>query len=94
MLCPVSSGECIRHSREGGMQIRPWATLMHPVVVATDAFLVVGIKARTTHRIEAVSQTAKIPALWRRFSVEDISSKFPAPFRSGSVRRIRRLRKR
>jgi predicted transcriptional regulator YdeE len=51
---------------------------MHPVVVATDAFLVVGIKARTTHRIEAVSQTAKIPALWRRVSVEDISSQIPA----------------
>lgn len=49
--------------------------LMQPVAVATDAFLVVGIRVRTTHRIEAVEQTARIPALWRRFSVDDASTK-------------------
>lgn len=47
---------------------------MQPVAVATGAFLVVGIRARTTHRIEAIGQTAKIPALWRRFFAEDIAA--------------------
>ncbi|HUE16634.1 MAG TPA: hypothetical protein VMR25_20840, partial [Planctomycetaceae bacterium] len=50
---------------------------MQPVAVATDAFLVVGIRARTTHRIEAVEQTAKIPALWQRFLVDGVSNKVP-----------------
>jgi predicted transcriptional regulator YdeE len=50
---------------------------MQPVAVATDAFLVVGIRARTTHRIEAVDQTAKIPALWQRFFVDGVSNKIP-----------------
>jgi predicted transcriptional regulator YdeE len=50
---------------------------MQPVAVATDAFLVVGIRARTTHRIEAVEQTAKIPALWQRFLVDGVSNKIP-----------------
>jgi predicted transcriptional regulator YdeE len=40
---------------------------MQPIVVSAGDLLVAGIKARTTHRIEAVAQTAKIPALWRRF---------------------------
>ncbi len=51
---------------------------MHPVAVATDAFLVVGIKTRTTNRIEAIPQMAKISALWRRFIVDDVSSQIPA----------------
>jgi predicted transcriptional regulator YdeE len=50
---------------------------MQPVVVCVDAFLVVGIRARTTHRIEAVGQTAKIPALWRRYSVDDVGAQIP-----------------
>ena len=54
-----------------------WALLMRPVAVATDAFLVVGIRVRTTHRIEAIEQTAKIPALWRRFCADDVSAKIP-----------------
>jgi predicted transcriptional regulator YdeE len=53
------------------------AMFMQSVVVATDAFLVVGVKTRTTHRIEAVSQTARIPALWRRFFVDNVSAKIP-----------------
>jgi predicted transcriptional regulator YdeE len=63
--------------REGGRERRLWATLMQPVVVATDAMLVVGIRGRTTHRIEAVGQTAKIPALWRRFFVDNVASQIP-----------------
>jgi predicted transcriptional regulator YdeE len=51
--------------------------LMHPIAVATDAFLVVGIKARTTNRIEAVPQTAKIPILWQRFFEEDVAAAIP-----------------
>jgi len=51
--------------------------LMEPVTVATDAFLVVGIRARTTNRIEAVAQTAKIPSLWQRFFADNIESKIP-----------------
>jgi len=50
---------------------------MQPVVVATDAMLVVGIRVRTTHRIEAVAQTTKIPALWRRFSVDKVVAQIP-----------------
>jgi predicted transcriptional regulator YdeE len=56
---------------------RPRAVFMQPVVVAADAFPVVGVKTRTTHRIEAVGQTARIPALWRRFFVDDVSAKIP-----------------
>jgi len=51
--------------------------LMQPVVVTTDAFPVVGVRTRTTHRIEAVTQTARIPVLWRRFFVDDVSAKIP-----------------
>lgn len=51
--------------------------LMEHVETATDAFLVVGIKTQTTNRIEAVPQTAKIPALWERFFADDVSGKIP-----------------
>jgi predicted transcriptional regulator YdeE len=45
---------------------------MQPVVVSAGDLLVAGIKVRTTQRIEAVAQTAKIPALWRRFFVDKV----------------------
>jgi predicted transcriptional regulator YdeE len=45
---------------------------MKSVVVSAGDFLVAGVKVRTTQRIEAVAQTAKIPALWRRFLVERV----------------------
>jgi predicted transcriptional regulator YdeE len=48
----------------------------HAIVSAGD-LLVAGIKARTTHRIEAVAQTAKIPALWRRFLADKAASQIP-----------------
>jgi predicted transcriptional regulator YdeE len=50
---------------------------MEPVPVATDGFLVVGIRTRTTNRIEAVSETAKIPALWRRYFADKIGEAVP-----------------
>jgi predicted transcriptional regulator YdeE len=85
-VCPMSgrqkrSPTAAKVERSG----RLWATLMQPVAVATDAFLVVGIKARTTDRIEAVGQTARIPALWRRFFVDDISSQIPEQLADSAV---------
>jgi predicted transcriptional regulator YdeE len=50
---------------------------MQPVVVTAGDALVAGIKVRTTHRIEAVAQTAKIPALWRRFLVDKAGEQIP-----------------
>jgi predicted transcriptional regulator YdeE len=50
---------------------------MQHVCVATDAFLVVGIRTRTTNRIEADPQMARIPVLWRRFHDEEVPSKIP-----------------
>ena len=47
---------------------------MEPVAVAADSFLVVGIKTRTTNRIEAAPETAKIPAHWRRYLVDKIGT--------------------
>jgi predicted transcriptional regulator YdeE len=49
--------------------------LVQPLVVEAGAFLVVGIKTRTTHRIEAIAHTARIPALWRKFAAESVSAK-------------------
>jgi len=51
--------------------------LMHPIAVNAGDLLVAGIKLRTTHRIEAVPETAKIPALWRRFSADKIGDQIP-----------------
>jgi predicted transcriptional regulator YdeE len=59
--------------------------LMQHVVVTTDAFLVVGVRTRTTQRIEAVPQTARIPALWRRFFVDDVSAIIPARLANADV---------
>jgi predicted transcriptional regulator YdeE len=50
---------------------------MQGVVVSAGDMLVAGIKVRTTHRIEAVAQTAKIPALWRRFFVDKVGDQIP-----------------
>ena len=47
---------------------------MEPVAVAADSFLVVGIKTRTTNRIEAAAETRKIPSLWRRYFVDKIGA--------------------
>jgi predicted transcriptional regulator YdeE len=49
---------------------RPVSLLMEPIAVAADSFLVVGIKTRTTNRIESAPETAKIPALWRRYIMD------------------------
>jgi predicted transcriptional regulator YdeE len=50
---------------------------MQGVVVSAGDTLVAGINLRTTHRIEAVAQTAKIPALWRRFFVDKVGDQIP-----------------
>jgi predicted transcriptional regulator YdeE len=50
---------------------------MQPVVVTAGDLLVAGIKLRTTQRIEAVGQTAKIPALWRKFLVDKAGEQIP-----------------
>lgn len=50
---------------------------MEPISVTAGAFQVVDIKIRTTHRIEAVPQTARIPPLWQRFVVDDVASAIP-----------------
>lgn len=50
---------------------------MQPIVVSAGDLLVIGIKVRTTHRIEAVQQTAKIPALWRRFRADKVADHIP-----------------
>jgi predicted transcriptional regulator YdeE len=50
---------------------------MKPVVVSAGDFLVAGLRVRTTHRIEAFAQTAKIPALWRRFFVDKVGDQIP-----------------
>lgn len=50
---------------------------MECLEVATDRFVVAGIKTRTTNRIEAASETAKIPALWRRYFADKIGEAIP-----------------
>jgi predicted transcriptional regulator YdeE len=60
-----------------GRNLCHWAMLMHPVAVNAGDLLVAGVKLRTTHRIEAVAQTAKIPALWRRFFVDKVGDQIP-----------------
>jgi predicted transcriptional regulator YdeE len=50
---------------------------MDPTAVATGAFLVVGLRTRTTNRIEAVPEMARIGALWRQFYADDVSSRIP-----------------
>jgi predicted transcriptional regulator YdeE len=50
---------------------------MDPTAVATGAFLVVGLRTRTTNRIEAVPETAKISSLWRRFYADGVSARIP-----------------
>jgi predicted transcriptional regulator YdeE len=60
-----------------GRHLCHWALLMHDVVVSAGDLLVAGIKVRTTHRIEAVALTAKIPALWRRFLADKVGEQIP-----------------
>ena len=60
-----------------GRNLCHWAMLMHPAAVTAGDLLVAGMKLRTTHRIEAVAQTAKIPALWRRFFVDKVGDQIP-----------------
>jgi predicted transcriptional regulator YdeE len=50
---------------------------MDPTAVATGAFLVVGLRTRTTNRIEAVPETAKIGSLWRKFYADGTSDRIP-----------------
>ncbi|HET6326695.1 MAG TPA: GyrI-like domain-containing protein [Planctomycetaceae bacterium] len=50
---------------------------MDPTAVATGAFLVVGLRTRTTNRIEAVPETAKIGSLWRKFYTDGVSDHIP-----------------
>jgi predicted transcriptional regulator YdeE len=50
---------------------------MEPVAVATGAFLVVGLRTRTTNRIEAVPEMAKIVRLWQRFFDQKVSDRVP-----------------
>jgi predicted transcriptional regulator YdeE len=50
---------------------------MDPTAVATNSFLVVGLRTRTTNRIEAVPETAKISALWGRFYADQVSDQIP-----------------
>jgi predicted transcriptional regulator YdeE len=50
---------------------------MDPIAVATGAFLVVGLRTRTTNRIEAVPETAKISPLWRKFYADKVSDLIP-----------------
>ncbi|HEV8000154.1 MAG TPA: GyrI-like domain-containing protein [Planctomycetaceae bacterium] len=50
---------------------------MDPTAVATGAFLVVGLRTRTTNRIEAVPETAKIGSLWRKFYADSVSDRIP-----------------
>jgi predicted transcriptional regulator YdeE len=50
---------------------------MDPIAVATSAFLVVGLRTRTTNRIEAVPEMAKISPLWRQFCADDVSNQIP-----------------
>jgi predicted transcriptional regulator YdeE len=76
-----ASAEC--HARL--MQQRPMGQLMEPVAVASEAFLVVGIKTRTTNRVEAFSETARIPALWRRFRDEKFGEAIPDRLPVGEV---------
>jgi predicted transcriptional regulator YdeE len=58
---------------------------MKPVVVSAGDFLAAGIKVRTTHRIEAVAQTAKIPALWRKYSADQVGDQIPDPVGDSDV---------
>jgi predicted transcriptional regulator YdeE len=50
---------------------------MEPTAVATGGFLVVGLRTRTTNRIEAVPEMAKIAPLWRRFCDDKVSDRVP-----------------
>jgi predicted transcriptional regulator YdeE len=50
---------------------------MHPVAVATGAFLVVGLRTRTTNRIEAIPEMARISPLWQKFYADKISDRIP-----------------
>jgi predicted transcriptional regulator YdeE len=61
---------------------------MQPVDVSAGDTLVAGIKVRTTHRIEAVAQTAKIPALWRRFFVDKLGDQIPDRLPDPAVRAV------
>jgi predicted transcriptional regulator YdeE len=75
---PKMSSRCQRQPNAAGLMLqRSMGQLMEPVALACEAFLVVGIKTRTTNRVEAVSETARIPALWRRFRDEKIGEAIP-----------------
>src|SRR5438045_2374660 len=50
---------------------------MKPSVKKISAFSVAGISARTCNRDEANPGTAKLPALWGRFFMEEIAAKVP-----------------
>jgi predicted transcriptional regulator YdeE len=50
---------------------------MDPIAVATGAFLVVGLRTRTTNRIEAVPEMARISPLWRKFYADKVSEQIP-----------------
>jgi predicted transcriptional regulator YdeE len=50
---------------------------MDPIAVATGAFLVVGLRTRTTNRIEAVPGMARISPLWRQFHADKVSDLIP-----------------
>jgi predicted transcriptional regulator YdeE len=50
---------------------------MDPTAVATNSFLVAGLGTRTTNRIEAVPEMARISELWRKFYSDHVSDQIP-----------------
>ena len=73
---PAASYKLARMPLRSGGSLANLA-LMQSLEVETSGFLVVGIKTRTTNRIEAASETAKIPALWRRYFADKIGEAIP-----------------
>lgn len=58
---------------------------MHPTLKQVDSILIVGISVRTKNQNELKTDTAKIPALWAQFFIEDIGGKIPNQIQSSPV---------
>jgi len=64
-------------SRAGRPRLSAAGPIMEPIAIATGAFLVAGLRTRTTNRIEAVPEMAKISPLWRKFYADKVSDQIP-----------------
>ena len=58
---------------------------MKPILKYIDQMWIVGIGVRTTNYAESRTDTAKIPALWKRFFQEKIGDKIPNQIRDSQT---------